>query len=519
MNRFSECGRIMTLAPSPLFEPVLWGGSGFRILDEVSLPERVEYLEVGEVGQALRAVKEMKTRAFGQVLTFLYSAALMAQGYAAKDPAPLRDRLAEMTRQFHAARPTFDFEGLGAHFSQWLAQPPDVNLGEWVAEQARALAQQIVQARYRRAQRAASMLPNPARVLTHCNVSGELVAVGQICSQMGKDFSVIATETRPYLQGARLTAWELSRAGIPVSLIPDCAIAQLMAKSEVNVVVVGSDRCARNGDIINKVGTYPIALMAKHYGVPFYVLVQHPGSLARGADACIEERPTSELLTFQGQTLLPEGGDKLAGRYPAFDVTPAWLISRLIGFDDCLTPESFQAKFPIAAWPQKNDGDERRIYLLVYGVPARENYDLLVHALRAETADGVLLPEMRPELWGARVVARELLRRNVPTTLVSDNMMGALFAQAQIGRLYLFCEQLRQEGPSGICGSLLAARLARAHGVPIELQDGESQNEAPLDGDVATFLGRRVSPEGVTIYPLEKEMLPWALFKEKGAAS
>lgn len=343
--------------------------------------------------------------------------------------------------------------------------------------------------------------------------------MGQICTEMGKEFSVIATETRPYLQGARLTAWELSRAGIPVSLIPDCAIAQVMAKSEVNAVVVGSDRCARNGDIINKVGTYPIALMARDYGVPFYVLVQHPGSLARGADACIEERPVSELLTFQGQPLLPEGGDRLAGRYPAFDITPAPLISRLIGFDDCLTPKSFQEKFPIASRPQTSEPDGPGKYLLVFGVPGRESYDFLAHALRGEQADGILLPEMRPQLWGARVIARELLRRKVPTTLVSDNMIGALFAQAQIRQLYLFCEALRQEGPSAICGALLAVRLARAHGVPIELQEGEPQNEAPPDGDVSTFLGRRVSPDGVAIYPLEKETLPWALFKEKGAAS
>jgi methylthioribose-1-phosphate isomerase len=507
----------MTLAPSPLFEPVLWRGSGFRILDEVSLPERVEYLEVSNVEQALRAVKEMKTRAFGQVLTFLYSGALMAQGYAAEDPEPLRQRLAEMTRQFRAARPTFDFEGLGFHFAQWLEEPPGVNVGDRVAEQARALAQQIVNARYRRAERAASVLPNPARVLTHCNVSGELVAVGQICREMGKEFSVIATETRPYLQGARLTAWELSRAGIPVSLIPDCAIAQVMAKNEVNAVVVGSDRCARNGDVINKVGTYPLALMAKDYGVPFYVLVQHPGSLVRGADACIEERPASELLTFRGQPLLPEGGDKLAGRYPAFDITPATLISRLIGFDDCFTPERFQEKFSTASLPRTTDRGERGEYLLVFGVPRPESYAFLAHALKAEQAGGILLPEMRPQLWGARVVARELLRRDVPTTLISDNMMGALFAHARIRRLYLFCEQLGQEGPSAICGSLLAVRLARAHGVPIELQDGASLNEALADGDVSTFLGRRVSPDGVTIYPLEKETLPWALFKEKGA--
>ena len=99
-------------------------------------------------------------------------------------------------------------------------------------------------------------------MLTHCNVSGELVAVAQRCAEVGKKFPVVATETRPYLQGARLTAWELAKRAA-VSLIPDSAVAQVMAQGEVNAVIVGADRAAQNGDIINKVGTYPLALMAK----------------------------------------------------------------------------------------------------------------------------------------------------------------------------------------------------------------------------------------------------------------
>jgi methylthioribose-1-phosphate isomerase len=141
-------------------------------------------------------------------------------------------------------------------------------VGEAIARQAREFGARITRARSARAKRAASILANPARVLTHCNVSGELVAIARYCQAMGKKFSVIATETRPYLQGARLTAWELAQAGVPVSLIPDCAIAQVMARGEVNAVIVGADRSAQNGDIVNKVGTYPIARLAKEYSVP-----------------------------------------------------------------------------------------------------------------------------------------------------------------------------------------------------------------------------------------------------------
>ncbi|HSF58065.1 MAG TPA: hypothetical protein VLD83_08340, partial [Candidatus Binatia bacterium] len=126
---------------SPLFEPVLWEGHGFKILDELLLPERTEFIQVDRLPQAIAAVKEMKTRAFGQVLTFLYSGALLGEQYSGNDPTPLRDQLADMTQQFRAARPTFDFSGLGSFFPKWLtALPANARPGAWLAEQARVLA-------------------------------------------------------------------------------------------------------------------------------------------------------------------------------------------------------------------------------------------------------------------------------------------------------------------------------------------------------------------------------------------
>lgn len=505
----------MKLAHSPLFVPVLWEGHSFKILDELLLPEKIEYISVHDVPQALAAVRAMRTRAFGQVLTFLYSGALLAQNYKAKEPEPLRDQLAQMTQQFCAARPTFDFKGLGCFFSECFRQLPSaIHAGERLAVQAREFAAQIIQARDARAKRAASILPSPARVLTHCNVSGELVAVAHHCKEMGKEISVFATETRPYLQGTRLTAWELARAGVPVSLIPDCAIAQVMAKGKVNAVVVGSDRTARNGDIINKVGTYPLALMAKEYGVPFYALIQDPGSLLRGSDVPIEERPADELLIFQGQPLIPEGDDKIKGRYPAFDVTPVSLVSSLIGFDDQFTPESFRQKYQgeSAATTGRRKGQAK--YLLVYGLPRQSDYSALAGVFKAEQADSMLVPEMRPELWGAQVVARQFLKHNVLTTMISDNMMGTLFAQREIRRLYLCYSGLSDQGPSGICGSLLAAHLARLHSVPVALLESEAGSHVATDRDVSTFLGQEVCPAGISIYTIERELLPWALFKD-----
>ena len=501
---------------SPLFVPALWEGTHFKLLDETLLPWKMEYITVNEVSQGLQAVKEMKTRAFGQVLTFLYTAALVAQGTKTKSPEPLRERLIRLAEEFSEARPTFDFRGLAIFFPEWFRElPSGKDAGSWIEGKIHGFVTMIMERREQRARRAAELLPNPCRLLTHCNISGELVAVAQCCEEMGKELYVTATETRPYLQGSRLTAWEVAQAGIEIALIPDSAIAQVMAKGEVDAVLVGSDRCAQNGDIINKVGTYPLALMAKEYGIPFYVLVQDPGSLAKGEDVLIEERPVAELLIFQGRSLAPEGTKGIGGRYPAFDLTPASLISSLIGFDDTFTPESFRQRFQKAS-PSTKDGKKEK-YLLLYGIPRRSSYPYLSHSLKAEQIQNILVPEMRPALWGVHVVTRELLERNIPMTLISDNMMGSFFAQGQIQRLYLFYAELSEKGPVGICGSLLAVLLARAHGVPVELLASEDAKEAPLDRDISSFLGQRVIPEGVAIYPIEREEIPWSLFKENKA--
>jgi methylthioribose-1-phosphate isomerase len=507
---------MTAIVQSPLFEPVVWQGTGFQILDETLVPEKIEYLEVSDLAQALDAVREMKTRAYGQVLTFLYSAALIAQRYEGKEPGPLRDRLGEMTRQFCDIRPTFDFGGLGGFFEQWFGTlPADANAGETIAKQARELAGQITCGRIARAKRTASILPSPARVMTHCNVSGELVAVARFCKELGKEFSVIATETRPYLQGARLTTWELAQANVPVALIPDCAVAQVMAKGEVNAVVVGADRSAQNGDIINKVGTYPLALMAKEYGVPFHALVQDPRSVATGNDVPIEERPASEVLFFQGGRLITSTHDQIHVRYPAFDVTPAALITHLIGFEDLYTPESFRRRYQSEPRDSDNDKKAGRNYILVYGVPAENQYSYLISALKAQRCESLLVPEMRPQLWGAEVVIPRLLERKAPATLISDNMMGTLFAQGEIKKVCLFYDGLTEAGPSGICGSLLAVQLARLHGVPVELLVGERpQGAATIDRDVSTFLGRRICPPGVSVRAAEAEVVDWALFKD-----
>src|SRR5688572_28010924 len=181
----------------------------------------------------------------------------------------------------------------------------------------------------------AELIPNKARVMTHCNAgalatAGYGTALGVIRSSKSKSISVIACETRPYLQGARLTAYEMVQEGIPVTLVTDSMAGHLMSRGEVDVIVVGADRIAANGDTANKIGTYALAVLAKRHGIPFYVaapISTFDPKIPDGSHIPIEERPADEVTGYRGARWAPEG---VSVRNPAFDVTPAALISGII---------------------------------------------------------------------------------------------------------------------------------------------------------------------------------------------
>ena len=183
----------------------------------------------------------------------------------------------------------------------------------------------------------AELLSDGSNVLTHCNAgalatAGHGTALGVIRSavESGKKISVIADETRPFLQGARLTAWEMVQEGIPVTLISDNMSGHLMSHGEVDAIVVGTDRVAGNGDVANKIGTYMVAVLAKRHNIPFYVacpLSTIDRSISSGAEIPIEERPISEVTGYQDIHWAAKG---VSVRNPAFDVTPADLVTGLI---------------------------------------------------------------------------------------------------------------------------------------------------------------------------------------------
>jgi hypothetical protein len=151
--------------------------------------------------------------------------------------------------------------------------------------------------------------------------------------------------------------------------------------------------------------------------------------------------------------------------------------------------------------------------LLVYGVPPKSQYAFLANALKVEQAESVLIPEMRPELWGAELLVPELLERRTPVTLISDDMMGTLFAQREIKKLCLFYDTLTEEGPRGICGSQLAVRLARIHGVEVEMFSAAEERGPTRDCDAGTFLGRKLCPAGADIFRVTTEVVPWAFLR------
>ena len=181
------------------------------------------------------------------------------------------------------------------------------------------------------------LLPDAPRVLTHCNAGalatggiGTALAGVYLAAEQGRSVHVYAGETRPLLQGSRLTAWELRQAGIPVTVLADNMAASLMRSGAVDLVIVGADRIAANGDVANKIGTYALALAARHHGIPFYVAAPWSTvdpATATGDDIEIEQRAAEEVSTWHGAAIAPES---VAVYNPAFDVTPALLITAII---------------------------------------------------------------------------------------------------------------------------------------------------------------------------------------------
>lgn len=296
---------------SPLFWPVELKGRVIYVLDETLLPQKVKYIKVKNYKQACRLIKEMKTRAVGQVILAFY-AFLISAG---------KTDLNVVAEAINATRPTLHFKFITDIVLGWQKS------GAPIEKSILRFLEMLKGARIKQAESAANLLKDKDTVLTHCNVSGLMPMIADFCRKQGKEISFYVTETRPYLQGARLSTWELQQAGFPVTLICDNMAAQVMSEGKVNKVIVGADHLAKNGDIANKTGTLQLAILALHFNIPFYVLCPPPSAAANGSQIKIEVRPEEEMLVLGGRRIAPKG---VKGYYPAFDVTPVGLITKHI---------------------------------------------------------------------------------------------------------------------------------------------------------------------------------------------
>ena len=297
-------------------EPIRWKRDRLELLDQRLLPDQTVYITCRTATEVAAAIRDMVVRGAPAI------------GCAAAFGVVLGSSSGEAFEVLAASRPTAVNLFWALDRMKKAANPE---------AEAIAIFDQDLAANRAMGRHGAALMPKGARILTYCNTgalatSGHGTALGVVRTAFERDktISVIACETRPYLQGARLTAWECVQEGIPCTLITDNMAGHLMSKGEVDVVIVGADRIAANGDAANKIGTYMVAVLARRHRLPFYVAAPtstFDPKTADGSAIQIEERPAHEVTGYRGVRWAPEG---IAVRNPAFDVTPAELIAGII---------------------------------------------------------------------------------------------------------------------------------------------------------------------------------------------
>ncbi|HUG78192.1 MAG TPA: S-methyl-5-thioribose-1-phosphate isomerase [Burkholderiales bacterium] len=297
-------------------EPLRWKGDRLELLDQRLLPQATAYLTCRSAAEVAQAIRDMVVRGAPAI------------GCAAAFGIVLSKGTPESFEILAKSRPT-------AVNLFWALER--MKRAQDLETEAKAIFAEDLDANRTMGKLGAELIAPQARVMTHCNAGalatagyGTALGVIRAAQEAGKKISVVVDETRPYLQGARLTAWEMVQEGIPCTLVTDAMAGHLMSRGEVDVVVVGADRIAANGDVANKIGTYALAVLAKRHGIPFYVaapLSSFDPTAPDGSSIPIEERPAAEVTGYGGVRWAPEG---VSVRNPAFDITPAELITGII---------------------------------------------------------------------------------------------------------------------------------------------------------------------------------------------
>jgi methylthioribose-1-phosphate isomerase len=321
-------------------KPVEWLGNKLKIIDQTQLPSKVAFAELRSYTEVVAAIKELKVRGAPAIgVAAAYGIALGARNIKAENKAKFLSQWDKILRSFAAARPTavnlFRAIDRMKKVAETTGDVP--KLKQALIDEAKAIHAEEEAAQERLSRLGAGLIKDGFTVLTHCN-TGPLATAGygtasgviKAATEQGKRIEVIATETRPLLQGARLTTWELMQDNIPVTLITDSMAGYFMSRGKVNCVIVGADRIAANGDTANKIGTYTLAVLAKENGIPFYVAAPTSTidlTLNSGEEIPIEERNPEEVTSIGGIRLAPKG---VKAANPAFDVTPHQYITAII---------------------------------------------------------------------------------------------------------------------------------------------------------------------------------------------
>ncbi len=339
---------------------IVWKGSELSLLDQRKLPIQTEYVacrSADEVADAIRSMVVRGAPAIGATAAYgivLGAKSLLEQLSKAQSKGdPIEDAfwngLAAVAEQMAGTRPTavnlfWAIDRMRNRAARCRGSALDVVV-QALEDEAEAIFREDAEINRRIGRHGASLIAHGDGVLTHCNTGslataeyGTALGVIRAAHEEGKGIHVYAGETRPFLQGARLTAWELLQEGIPATLITDNAAAHLMKRGLIQRVIVGADRVAANGDVVNKIGTYALAVLAKAHDIPFYAAVPRSTvdlTVASGDEVTIEERDPAEVTHVFGARIAPEG---IAVLNPAFDVTPHHLVTAIITESGVIRP-------------------------------------------------------------------------------------------------------------------------------------------------------------------------------------
>src|SRR5260221_1316714 len=319
-----------------------WTNQGVRFIDQTRLPTEEVYVTCSTHQEVATAIRDMVVRGAPAIgVAAAMGIALGVRHSSAQDVAALRTEIGQICRTMGDTRPTavnlfWAIRRMQQKFES-VAHQGVQQVKTSLVEEAQQMLVEDIAANQAMGRHGATLMPSSGGVLTHCNAGalatcgyGTALGVIRAAIEQGKKIHVYADETRPFLQGSRLTAWELNKDNIPTTVISDNMAGVMMSQGKIGAIVVGADRIAANGDVANKVGTYTVAILAKEHGIPFYVAAPiSTVDLATpdGSKIPIEQRDKKEVTHIAGKQMVPDGVEI---ENPAFDITPAKYVAAII---------------------------------------------------------------------------------------------------------------------------------------------------------------------------------------------